>query len=225
MKVTPMRKLSGLLTLLLGGTALAQPLPPPGGGLQVQTGLHPGYVAGSWYIPLFQHNAAGASWVNPTAGRIVCAYGAVAQTLTINALGAYVTTVGAGNAQWAVYTNGAWGRPSTLVVATPSVSTNAAAGQSGTVSQQLPAGGYWWCQNMDNATAIVIAFAAVSSTMQGYVGTPGLNALLATNGVGDGIFIAQTFGTWPTSFNSGTSWTITATASVPVIGFKVASIP
>ena len=216
--------LAALLALV--SPVWAQPLPPPGGAgsSAVQLGLHPGYVVGNCYVPLWQHNLAGAGWVSPTAGRIVCAYGGIAQTITISNLGASLQTSAAGNAQWAIYNNGAWGRPSTLVVATPSVSTSGTLAQTGAITQQLAAGNYWWCQNVDNATAVMYSYAALTALMTATVGSAAVNSVINTGASTAGIFIAQTFGTWP-NFNSGAAWSSVTTASVPVMVFRVASVP
>ena len=57
---------------------------------------------------------------------MVCSYGAVMQAITLNALGSRITTLHAGgNVQFAIYNNGSWGRPSTLVAATASVTAAA----------------------------------------------------------------------------------------------------
>ena len=190
----------------------------------MQAGIHPGYVANNWYVPLWSQTPQGSGWLNPTAGRVVCSPGAIAQTMTISNIGAVVGTLGAGNAQYAVYNNGAWGRPSTLVMASPSVSTGAVGGAFASVTQQLTPGNYWWCQNMDNTTAIVATYGIVTSTMQAMVGGPNIGNAISTASASSGIFVAQSFGAWP-DFNSGTAWTAAITSIVPAIAFKVGTVP
>jgi len=186
-------------------------------------GPHPGYIVNNWYSPV-GYNAAAATPVLNGANSVTCSFGIVPQSVTASTLGGRITTLAAGgNVQFAVYTNGAWGRPSTLVAATGNISTAAAGAVNGVASAPLPAGNYWFCQNADNATVVLTAQGGstaspyVGSAAQGSAGTgPALPIL--------GVSTAQTFGTWP-SFTSGTVWGEITTAIAPYLLFKVASSP
>lgn len=214
---------TGLLAfaaLLFAGGATAQPQSPP------PTVFFPGYVVNNWYSP-YLYNTNATTPVAGGANVAFCSYGAVFSSITISQLGSRVTTSSAGgNVQFAVYANGSWGRPSTLIVATGNITTAAAAVVNAAVTKSLSAGNYWWCQNADNATVVMSsqgtsvwtgATSYLGAIGQGSVGTGPASPI-------PGISIAQTFGAWPT-WTSGTAWAEVSAASAPMVAFKVNSVP
>jgi hypothetical protein len=215
-----------LRRILLGLTPLAfaaaaQPLPSPGGHIF----FHPGYVVGYWYLPGLVGAIATSSWLNPIANRVTCSPGSISQTITVASVAGYVATASAGgNVQWAIYNSGSWGRPSTLAVATSSISTATTGVLTGAVSKQLSPGNYWWCQNIDNATAIVVTYSPIVQLPQGIVGSSVASTVITASAAVSGVYTAQTFGTWP-SFTSGTTWVDSGPYTVPSIGFQVGSVP
>lgn len=224
-----MKRLGLTLALLAGATAaLAQ------GG----TGLSPGpgapfytppvltYVVNNWYTP-FLYITPAATGVAPGANKVQCVPGVVTQTVSMNLLGVKLTTTdAAGNIQLAVYNSGTWGRPSTLVASTASITTAVAAQINSAVTiTRLPAGMYWFCANTDSATAAVVSAATgAMGPYQGMAGAALQGSLINTTTVAQGISNAQTLGTWPT-FTSGTVWADVGTSSVALIGFRVSSVP
>lgn len=225
-----MKKLVAIAAFLWSFAAAAQNLVliPPSAAPGIP-GLgplpHPGYVVNNWYVPWPGMAVPGSGWANPGANKVSCSFGSVLQTLTISNLGVDITTLsGGGNIQLAIYNNGSWGRPSTLVIATASITTAATGQLSAAAAVQLPVGGYWFCSNMDNATAIIVAYSGIQGMAQAQLGgTPQGHIINASTGT-TGVVVAQTFGTWP-AFTSGTAWSDINTATSPDIAFEVNSVP
>ena len=138
------------------------------------------YVVNNWYLPLAMRSQRPA---RPQRAPIPWSVdmALLMQAITLNALGSRITTLHAGgNVQFAIYNNGSWGRPSTLVAATASITTAAAGTVSAAIAAPIPPGSYWFCQNTDDATAVLAAQAANSnaspylgSASQGSSGTAG----------------------------------------------------
>ena len=216
-----MKKLLLLLPLAFAASANAQQVSP--GTAMI---FHPGYEVNNWYVPAWYGQAAASPAANGQ-NTVNCSFGSVLQTLTISTLGARIQTANSGtNLQLAVYNNGSWGRPGTLVVATGNISTTSTGAVNAAASASLPAGNYWFCSNADNAVVAISsqgtaalgpAQALVGTATQGSAGTG--PAALAT-----GISVAQAFNTWPT-FASNTAWADVVSAIAPIINFKVASVP
>lgn len=212
-----------MLLLLLPGAGVAQqvtPGPPP-------PSPHPGHVVNYWYSPVF-YQPASAGLAAPGVNTIVCSFGAIMQNITLSALGGRITTLHAGgNVQFALYNTGSWGRPSTLVAATASITTASAAAVNGTVSPSVPAGNYWFCENTDDATVTLTAQSSASS----FIASPFVGAAAqgsagtgpATNVTGITL-AAQAFGTWP-AFASNAAWTEITSNIAPYIVYKVGSVP
>jgi hypothetical protein len=186
---------------------------------------HPGYVAGNWYPPSPGGLIANSGWANPGANEVVCSYGYVQQQLTIVDLAAFIVTASAGgNVQFAIYNNGSWGRPSSLVVSSASLSTTSTGVQGVVANAQIGPGGYWFCDNFDNATAAIVTYNNTQGIPQALIGSATAANIINATIASSGIKVAQTFGTWPT-FTSGTAWADATSAIAPDIIFKVGSVP
>lgn len=184
----------------------------------------PGFVTGNWYWPL---RIGPANTPAASGGNLIpCVPGEVGQTATINTLGASSTTTDNGkHLQIAIYNAGSWGRPSTLVVATSDITMGAVAGVlNGAASAQLAAGAYWFCSNTDSATAVFRSISGANNTAGGaMVGSANQSNITGATPV-TSVSIAGTYGTWPT-FTSSTSWTDITTVIMPLLAFKIASVP
>lgn len=186
----------------------------------------PGYVVSNWYLPLFPNDGLSTGQA-PVIGTTYCFPGTLTQAVTIVALGTRIPTADAGGSvQLAVYNTGSWGRPSTPVINTASISTTTAGNIFNTFTNtSFSAGTYWFCTQTDNTTVRFLALSAGATSNIGAaqsIGNPSI--AFVVNPQESGISITGTFGTWPT-FTSGTTWTDTTTALVPIVGFEVASVP
>jgi len=187
---------------------------------------HPGYIVGNWYLqpgvgPLSAGSVPGTGSI-----RLYPAY--LKERVTINSLGLRVTTLSAaGNVQAAIYANDAVaGKPTgAALAATASMSTGSAASVNSAVSIQLDPGIYWWASNCDNGVAIFDAISSTNAQAATLIGsaTQG-NVANAAGGSLTGYSVAQTFGTWP-NLTSGSFTEVSGSSSIPVVQFKVGSVP
>jgi hypothetical protein len=188
-----------------------------------------------WYTPFIPGASVSAVGSIVTAGSIYCSAAVVltptGQTsLTIEGLGALIGTLKAsGNVQLAIYTNGSWGRPQTLVVNTASITTGSAVAVSAAVSASLTGGNtYWFCQQQDSTAAGTAVLRAPSgaSALTGSMmtGSTTLGNAINSSNVNATISIAGTFSTWP-NFTSGSTWADELNTKAPWIIFEVASVP
>lgn len=185
---------------------------------------HPGFLIGNWYVPWPGATVAAAP-ASPGANKITCSFGVILQAISIDLLGAVIAAASAGgNLQLAIYTNGSWGRPATLVASTPNITTTSTGSVSGAAAASLSPGGYWFCDNFDNGTATVTSQAVVAGIPASTVGSTTLARVITTSTNANGVTIAQTFGTWP-NFTSGTVWADTTTLIAPSVAFRVLSVP
>lgn len=148
----------------------------------------------------------------------------VLQDCTIDRLFVRVVTVQAAqNVQAAVYEdNTGANRIGALVVAGGSMSTAVAAAVEATVSATLYAGRYYWFASCcDHATP---TFYSQSINGQAYGASVIGSATLANTaaGVPWGVSFAGTFGTWPDM--TGNAVVDVGTQSIPLVGFRVASL-
>lgn len=189
----------------------------------------PNYQASTWYIPEMPGLAVQFGAVQATS-TVYCGPGFL-PAMTISALSADVTTLkAAGNVQLAIFSNGSWNRPGTLLGNTGSITT----GSTGAVSAALAGGNlaltggmYWLCDQMD-------ATAGGTSTLRAITGNSSLlgptlmgSATLAN--VMSGTFFSAvttpgTFNAWA-SFISGTTWTELTTNVAPLVGEEAVSQP
>jgi hypothetical protein len=183
----------------------------------------PGYIVGNWYVPW----ALGQMQTGTAPGlgsiRLYPAY--FLQQATLNALGLRVSTLSAGgNVQAAIYANNAaTGRPTgTALVSTASMSTAAAGNVNAAVSIQLSAGMYWFATNCDNGTAALASFVAGNTWMEALIGGAAQNDL--QTGSLEGLSVTQAFGTWP-DLTAASFTEITSVATIPLVQFKLASVP
>ena len=185
----------------------------------------PSYIANNWYV---QEGLPGFNiGANPGTGSIRLYPGYIKQRITINALGNRVTVLSAGgNFQVAVYANNAatnkpTGNP---LASTTSLSTASVASVNAAVSVQLEPGLYWWASNCDNATATFSSLAPTGNA-SALIGDP-TQSSIASSGVGLlGYSVVQTFGTWPDLTSGSFTAIVSGTATVPMVQFKVGSIP
>lgn len=192
--------------------------------------MHPGYVSGRWYMPFVGASQAAVGGACP-ANTIRLAPFFVPRTVTINTLGARITTGAAsGNIQLGIYASSATtGLPTTLVAHTASISTTStglvsSAVVEGSGSVTLPAGLYWMAINAD-ATAggtVVMQALNVSSINAGHIigSSTQSNVSTGTNATIACETVAATFNTWTADITGTTS--TNATAQWALIHFKVA---
>lgn len=186
---------------------------------------HPGYIVGNWYTQL--EATITSSGGAPGAGSIRLYPAFLKERVTINALGIRVNTLSAGgNVQAAIYaTNSATGKPTgTPLVSTTSMSTAAAGNVNATVSVQLEPGMYWWASNCDNGTAVFESLSNGGPMMSALIGSTTQSSVLQSGGGLNGLSVAQTFGTWP-DLTSGSFAEVIASSTVPIIQFKIGSVP
>lgn len=185
----------------------------------------PGYIASKWFCPLILASIAGGG-VAPGANSIRLIPGYIRQKLTINTLGVRITTASAGgNVQAAIYANNAatvlpTGSP---LASTASMSTTSTGSVNAAASVQLNTGLYWWAVNCDNATVAFTSTSTGSLWLSSLLGSLTQNSDLAGATAIDGLSVAQTFGTWP-DLTSG-SFTEVVSATMPIVQFRVGSVP
>lgn len=204
-----------------------------------------GYVASSWYLPQTGAGGSGATGTPMTASTIYCVYGAVAQKVTIGALGLGLSTAASGGlVQAAIYTNVS-SRPGTLLssIASQSTTTTNTLTASLAANKQVGPGGsdagrdIWWCFNNDATAAATAKYHGNINTgaigQATLIGSPTaanlLNKFLATS---LGVQCAgaacnggsSTFGSWPANLN-GSTWTDTTGNVAPLPLFQAASVP
>lgn len=186
----------------------------------------PGYVAENWYIPTTTTTYMGNGGA-PGNGSIRLFAGYIHRTVTLNSLGARVVVTAAGNVQAAIYANDpATTRPTgSALASTASLSTASTANVNATVSVQLTAGLYWFATNCDNATATFISLPANTTFQSGIIGSATASDVIGSAGGGIcGLSVAQAFGTWP-SLTAASFSVISNSNTVPIVQFKVASVP
>jgi hypothetical protein len=184
--------------------------------------IHPGYISGKWYYP-GGYGTLAATSVTPGANSIVCSFGGPYEKIILSNLGIGITTTdNAKRFQLAVYTNGAWGRPSKLLASTGDFTMTGTGSFSAAVSSPvMEQGAAWWCLNTESTTAV---FRALSAGAQSWVPSlVGSTTLAGAVGVTTltGVSAAQTYGTWPATFTAGSSWTDVLANTPPAIGFQV----
>ena len=181
---------------------------------------HPGYIPGNWYT-----GAAGSlmSSYNIVVGEIYLRPVFIYSALTIAALGVRVqTTFAGGNFQLALYSSSG-PRPSSLIVATPSVSSAV----SGPVSVSLAtpvmveAGWHWTAIAVDNPTATFVAESMnTMMTMPPFYGSEILGNVINTSGSVSGLHTPGVFGTWPSDINQSIFSDTIDTDSI-IVGWQV----
>jgi hypothetical protein len=189
------------------------------------TGPFGTYIVGNWYVP--QNTgliaAGGAGGTGSIRLRLVY----IPIQVTIDTLGVRINIAGAaGNMQAAIYANNtATMRPTgNALVSTASMSTAATAAVNAAASLQLGPGWYWTATNCDNATAAAAGENSGTWSQSSTVGsTTQQNTLGGSSGFG-GLSVAQTFGTWP-DLTAASFADVTSAATIPVLTFKVASVP
>ena len=183
------------------------------------------HVVGRWYIPGNIPNFnAGA---NPGIGSIRLFPGFVREQVTIDTLGVRVTTGAAGNIQAAIYASDPITKMPTgsALVSTASMSTASAASVTSAASLQLGPGLYWFATNCDNVGCIMDSITTNHSLLSSAIGSTTFSDILGSGGGGlCGFSVAQTFGAWP-SLSAASFTALNGSATVPIIGYKVASIP
>ena len=184
------------------------------------------YVSSNWYSGYFYQSASAGSQA-VTLGTVYCSFGMVTASVTIKALGGWVTTaVGSSNAQFAVYSES--GGTLTLVDSTANVATTSStASASQTVANTTdvlsPNVLYAFCANDDHA----ITWGALSQTgpAAATVGSATLSHTLlgATAGGVLGVKWTATLGTWTSTeaLSSTTDVTNVTGAIMPYVAFEV----
>jgi hypothetical protein len=193
--------------------------PPGGGGGGVTFTV---YATGNYIQPVQGTLSAGVAMV---ANNIYLYPFFVLRTLTVDNLGARVTSASAGsNVQLAIYNSTTNGVPTTLLASTASLS----AGATGTVNAAvtaftLNAGQmYWMAMNSDGAPTMV-GIAPTSNYYTTIFGSTSLGDVSSASGVPVGRAVAQTYGTWPDLTSIST--TIDTGRRGGLVWLKVATLP
>lgn len=192
--------------------------------------MHPGYVSGRWYMPFVGAAQVAVGGACP-ANTIRLAPFFVPRTVTINTLGARITTGAAsGNIQLGIYASSATtALPTTLVAHTGSISTTSTGVVSSAVIEgsgrvTLSPGLYWMAINADataGGTVVMQALNTASINAGHIIGSATQsNVSTGTNLATTCESVAATFNTW-TADITGTTSTNT-TAQWALIHFKVA---
>lgn len=186
--------------------------------------MQPGYVSGRYYIPFHGASNAGAS---PSANSLRLIPFVVQQSVTISDLATRVNTLSAGgNVQFAVYaSNASTLRPTgNALASTASISTAATGAVTGALSGNItltPGLQYWLASNCDNGTAVFASLGASGTYGAVMIGSSTLvNVFPAGGQCLGGLFVAQTFGTWP-DLTSGSFTDGTNPPTIPIAAFKV----
>lgn len=184
---------------------------------------YPPYVSGKWRMAsMDQADSTGQA---PGANSIRLYPFYIHRTLTIDRLGAVVSTLFAGgNIQAAIYASD----PTTLeptgnpLVAGGSMSTAATGNVEATVSATLPPGLYWAATNCDNATSAFSANGSTSTWLARAIGSATQSECWSTGGgTLSGYTFAHTFGTWP-DLTGQTFVKLTTSQRIPLISFRPA---
>lgn len=183
----------------------------------------PNYVANRHYLPFGV--TVTTSVVAPGANSIRLFKARVLQDCVVDLAFMRVIAAQAGqNVQAAVYNDDTTtGYPGTLVANSASMSTASAGAVSAALAATLYADRfYWFASCCDHATPTfnsqLVAAMNLGSAVIGGVSSPG-NAIA---GVPVGLSFAGAFGAWPDL--TGQSFTEIGTASIPIVGFRVASL-
>jgi hypothetical protein len=184
------------------------------------------YLATYWYFPYGQY--VGVAGANPGAGSIRCLPGYFTRTVTTSTVGVRITTLSAGgNIQAAIYPNNpATNQPTgTPLVTSASMSTATAAFVTTAAVAQLTGNViYWFCTNMDNATAAASSANVASHGTANLVGSLGsAGAMNGLGGASNGYNTVATFGTWGDL--SAATWAIAVTNSYPLVVLQLGSVP
>lgn len=192
----------------------------------IGNGQAAGYVAGRWYLPqgVTTCGAGTAQGVNSIRLRLYY----IPRQITIDTLGVNISTLGAGgNIQLAIYAHDtATGKPTgTALVSTSSITTASTGVVNAAASLQLGPGYYWFASNTDSAAVVVRAEGAATAPSQSMnVGSTTQINVWGSSVLFGGYTFAQTFGTWP-DLTGQTMVDNTVTTNIPVLTFKVASVP
>lgn len=183
------------------------------------------YLTSNWYTGNILNPSTGAQAL--AANTVYCAPGWVTSSVTIKALGIYVTTSVAGsNAQMAVYSES--GGTLTLVDSTANVATTTStSGASQTVANTtdvLSAGVlYFFCANDDHT--VTLGATGNVGLMTFTIGSATLGPALVPQAGGGlmGIKWTATLGTWAgtEALSSTTAVTNTSGVQVPLVAFQV----
>ncbi len=188
----------------------------------------PAYQVGVW-DQLGGLGPAGTA-VAPGANLAICYPASVNDVATLSDLGTTVTTLdAAGSFQLAIYNNGSWGRPSTLLGATGDLSTAATGNVSGATDPDpklLSGLIYWRCFNTNSATAIWRSTSTTAAAMNPFARLLGSTSLgnVASGTIVSAVSVAQAYGAWP-AWTISTPWGDVTTVIAPFIVGKIGSLP
>lgn len=194
-------------------------------GNQIRTLQSAGYVTGRWYLPFGINSIGGGTAQGANSIRLKLVY--IPETITIDTLGANVSTAAAGNLQLAIYAHDpAAGKPTgNALVSTASISTAVAGVVSSAAALQLGPGFYWFASNIDTGSVVVRGEVAAQAAAQSmWVGSTTEVNIWGTSVFLGGYTFAQTFNTWP-DLTGQTMVDNTVVSNIPVVSFKVASVP
>ncbi len=208
----------------------------PGSSCTVPAGSVAGYISGNWYPSLGIGNPpAGSALV---ASTVYChPYVVGAQGFTVRGLGVDASVGVSGNLSLALYkSDGAGGRPSTLIDTTGDIPTTAATGAYSAnlgATHALTAGVYWVCSTVDNTTIVmqaapiggsggipaIIGSASITSILNNGSNINGLTCTAASTCGGS--FAAWSGSTFAWSSLSGATFAENTTNKMPDIAAQV----
>jgi hypothetical protein len=195
--------------------------------VKFDTADHPGYIPGNWHRALIGVQSANGAVLGN--GSIRCLPFQIKQRMTISDLAAVITSASAGNnISLAIYANDpARGRPTGNALANvgslSTTSTGFVSAACAGGNKQFEPGWYWIAVNADNGVAACQVPGGTSVYGSSLIGSASTTIMGATAAVGFTVTTPWTFGTWPDLTSA--VWTETTTQSVPIMQYKIASVP
>jgi hypothetical protein len=187
------------------------------------------YIAGRWYYPngIIGHTSASAAGIDSI--RLFPFF--VHQKVTVSDLAIRISTLQAGqNMQAAIYANNVTTAKPTgnALSSTGNISTAGTGNISAALGanvQLTPGLLYWLATNASHAGIVAAAINPNDNVMSIAHGTSTLNNIMASSGsTMSGLSVAQTFGTWP-DLTSASFTELSNAATIPIVVFKVTSVP
>jgi hypothetical protein len=213
------RKALLLLALLLSAPAYGQTYSGGGGGSSAPIVA---YQANRWY------RFPGGTPATGTTQSTILTYCQgpypLRATVTTNALGANIQTLGTSTFQLALYADSG-GRPGALIINSGSIVDTSTGATSVSVSSTQIVGpaNIWECEQANDTTVKFLATGPGQATYVDTLGSATLGGSISTASMVQGISTPGTYATWPNPFAG--AWTDTTTGTVPIMSMFVVSSP
>lgn len=219
--------LTGYSTIVGGQTPLQPYNPAPFGPNQqnapsaTSTPPAPAYVANRWYREYSGPLVAG---VVGSATTTYCYPYYLRATITTNALGVNIQTLGTSNLQLALYNDSA-GRPGTLIINSADFLNTTTGAKSVPISSTQIVGptNIWKCMQTNDATVKFNTLPATGALATDTLGASAEAPVTSGSVQTSGITTPGTYGTWPTLTSN--TWTDATTTVIPAIAIFVVSSP